>query len=378
MSGKGKKKKRVATVGTDGGKTKASPEDDELFAKVVREVETVLRNATDGDCPFPLDHIWLFVNVAKLSVPGCVTLICNVDQDRQLLGDERLGVMPRRFMPSGNTACGFACSKDADIFNDMGEYGMFVQAAKSLDIYLGGTPSTINQSKLDPQEVADKMVEIATTKELCKEWTNVEVWDDELQDPESAVAARLRKRFAAWLQGVRWHKTWLNPANRPSQASWDGYPWTPEAVMERRCGLGRGLPAGSVLDIIHEQGTTPEKLSEASAGAERRAGAFPTPPGSFLQIWGRKLVMTPTGEKAKEDEAGAAAGAASSGNQRGERSEVPLEGSLGVVEALAEGQRRWQEMLQQLLREQEEKEEQGKSAGGGAGGKKGGKKRRKK
>jgi len=254
-----------------------------LFTKVVNELETVVRNADNGDCPLPLDRISMLVRFNDLSKPGCIVLACNTNQARLCLGDTQLGLKSPCFAQSSDGMC---CSEDARTFEAMCEESILGYAAELLGIelvdYTGphGEPC-YNRSKLDAPVVAAKMLEIATTTTLCKKWVNVDVWDGDICAPD--VVARLTKRFAAWLDGVCRHETFLNDLHRPSLASWNGNPWKASVIVERRCcGLGSDIPHDSVLmfDSTMDCGKTQKETGWSS---------------SFIQLWNRKLVSLKKG-----------------------------------------------------------------------------------
>lgn len=55
---------------------------------------------------------------------------------------------------------------------------------------------------------------------------------------------RLERRWAAWLRGVPWAKATMTAVNRPSLASWVGFPWEGSHVCEHQsCGLLAGVEA---------------------------------------------------------------------------------------------------------------------------------------
>jgi hypothetical protein len=48
---------------------------------------------------------------------------------------------------------------------------------------------------------------------------------------------RMTTKFTSWLAGVGWNKCRITHSNRPSSASWNGFPWESYNIMDRECGL---------------------------------------------------------------------------------------------------------------------------------------------
>mmetsp|Transcript_19379 Transcript_19379/g.57605 ORF Transcript_19379/g.57605 Transcript_19379/m.57605 type:complete len:350 (+) Transcript_19379:93-1142(+) len=90
-------------------------------------------------------------------------------------------------------------------------------------------------------------------------------------------APRLARRWAAYLGGVPWSKAELTAINRPSLASWAGFPWEESYICEHRgCGLLGAL--------------TPEE--EAAVRVELQwsrglsdIGGSPTFQAQFVPLW---------------------------------------------------------------------------------------------
>lgn len=72
---------------------------------------------------------------------------------------------------------------------------------------------------------------------------------------------------AFWL--MRWDQTFLNSRNRPSLASFQGYPWEASQIMRRACGLGLDLSPSSVLDFSWHHGTSAEKMAASRSRRKR-------------------------------------------------------------------------------------------------------------
>eukprot|EP00940_MAST-03C_sp_MAST-3C-sp2_P002078 g2078.t1 len=302
---------------------------DHHFDKVVRDIQTVLRNADEGDCPLPIDKIWLLVSFPEFSMKGSISLICNVNHARYCLGDCALKVDPPFFKISET---GLSASEDARTFSDMCEGGMLPFVAKLLKVNLNSTSFEV----LNARKVAEKMVEVATTKSLCKKWVNVEVWDEDICEP--LTKERLKTRFAAWLKGVRWCHTFMSHMYRPSMAAFEGYAWEATEIMKRECGLGRDLSDGCVLDFGWESASSPEKIAAAAEEYSERPEDAPSAK-MFIPIWSRELVR---------DE------------KDGPVKEIVGTGTVGISDAIRKGMAMHEEAFQAALKAQEQKEKEGK------------------
>ena len=155
----------------------------------------------------------------------------------------------------------FDGSADALTFKCLGESGYLRGAAEKLGVDI--------VREMDSElgcEVAGAALDLAVDEE----------WDTEsLGDP--GEVARLKSLFSVWLESTCWGQTFIHGLNRPSSSSWNGYPWDAQFIMNHRgCGLRRGLPRASVVEIDHVMCTTPTKMA-----AETRY----TKPEAFVQVW---------------------------------------------------------------------------------------------
>ena len=191
---------------------------DELLTTATAEVAQVVANVVRGDCPHPLESLWLMATCDALGRPGALQIYATVCHARLCLGDARLKIEPVRFFP-------LVGSEDAATLQDMGEAGFLDAAARQLGI----NPAAALTSELGPA-AAEAMVDLAVADEE---------WDPQgLGLAGEAEVARLKSKFAVWLHGTTWGETFTHSTNRPSQASWNGDPWDSKFVMRHReCGL---------------------------------------------------------------------------------------------------------------------------------------------
>eukprot|EP00939_MAST-03C_sp_MAST-3C-sp1_P000335 g335.t1 len=320
---KKKKRKSLSKKSAAEVENVANAEDsgDHHFDKVVRDIQTVLRNADEGDCPLPIDTIWLQVSFPEFSMKGSISLTCNVNHARYCIGDRTLNVDPPSFETSDTGLC---VSEDARVFSDMCESGILPFVAKLLKVNL----NTTSKKVLNARKVAAKMVEVATTKALCKKWVNVEVWDEDICEPKTKD--RLKTRFAAWLKGVKWYQTFLSHMYRPSMAAFEGYAWEGTSIMKRECGLGRDLSGSCVLDLRWEMGTSPEKIAAEAEEYSTRPEDAPSAK-MFIPIWSRKLVRH---------------------EENGPMKEIVGTGTVGISDAIRKGMAMHAEALQAALKAQ--------------------------
>ena len=232
----------------------------ELRAKATAEVAMAVANLERGDCPHPIERMWLLVTSDHFGLPGTVQLVAEVCHPILCCGwplDDADNAQARgavRFHA-------FDGSADALTLKCLGDDGYLQGAAEKLgvdvvremDSELGG-------------EVAGAALDLAVE----------EAWDTESLG-EPGEVARLKSLFSVWLDKTRWGQTFIHGLNRPSSGSWSGYPWEANFIMDHRgCGLRRGLPRSSVVEINHVMCTTPEKMA-----AETRY----TKPEAFVQVW---------------------------------------------------------------------------------------------
>ena len=55
---------------------------------------------------------------------------------------------------------------------------------------------------------------------------------------KAADADRLKKLYSVWLKGVPWSKCELSATNRPSLASWNGFPWDVDEMVDKHLSNG--------------------------------------------------------------------------------------------------------------------------------------------
>jgi hypothetical protein len=55
---------------------------------------------------------------------------------------------------------------------------------------------------------------------------------------KAADADRLKKLYSVWLKGVSWSKCELSATNRPSLASWNGFPWDVDEMVGKHLSSG--------------------------------------------------------------------------------------------------------------------------------------------
>ena len=63
---------------------------------------------------------------------------------------------------------------------------------------------------------------------------------------KSGDKSRLKTVFSSWMAGTSWKKCVLTHSNRPSLASWNGWPWDSFNIMSRGCGLKHAVKWKSI------------------------------------------------------------------------------------------------------------------------------------
>ena len=175
----------------------ASSSAGELLATATAQVAQVVANVVRGDCPHPLESLWLMAACDALGYPGALQIFAVVSHGRLCIGDAELDIEPVRFFPHVG-------SEDAVTLKDMCEAGFLGAAAKQLGI----NPIAVMSSELD-SAVAEAMVDLAVADEE---------WDPEgLGKADAAEVARLKSMFTVWLEGTTWGETFTHSTNRPSQ-----------------------------------------------------------------------------------------------------------------------------------------------------------------
>ena len=223
----------------------------ELLAGIARDVRTVVANIRRGDSPSKLEAAWLFLphDVEAGAQFGAAQLLVLADLKtfRTTWEDE-----------------------DARTLAYLFESGIADAACKALKIeYTGGCGK--DRHRPVSGAAIDRMIDLAVE--------DGRQYGDEAWVP-LAEAARLKAKYRVWLDGACWETTHLSCAYRPSLATFEGYAYESKHIMQHRgCGLRRGLPAGSVLEVEDSRFRTPELIA-AEAGPH-------TTEGSFALVWSR-------------------------------------------------------------------------------------------
>jgi hypothetical protein len=206
-----------------------SKADAAALAQAAVDVEQIVSNIERGDCPQPVEKVWLVAHrdvdddchpVDRLSH---VQVIVGLDHARYCLGDAELGISPVAYY-------GFdRGSADAVLLRDMCKAGFLGDAAGALGI--GDWAGAAESEVLDGAAVANAMVDAAVEQ----------AWDNETFVAKgTGEAARLKSLFGVWLTGATWGQCGEMHALHTGQM---GMPWECRWIMEQcGCGLRRGLP----------------------------------------------------------------------------------------------------------------------------------------
>ena len=164
--------------------------EDEILDDVLLSVEKVVENLKRGDCCMKVSSAALFIPSPNLRKSECAVVLLFPDfraRGQPYADDARL------LASVGDDVCG-----DVDLISPLRGVG-------------GGTMD----------KAVPFLVDAVVARGLAK-----------LQD-----ISRLRRRWAAYLRGIPWHRCDLSEIHRPSLGSWCGYPWETAHVAEH-CGCG--------------------------------------------------------------------------------------------------------------------------------------------
>jgi hypothetical protein len=176
----------------------------EDIQKLVMHVTQISRNIEEGFCPVQLSAVYFFCNSLEVLNKGSTRILVNRKKSES-------GTILTEDVKVLEQLC--------DEFHGRGYIHELHQTGKYIT---GGIP------KLSQFAVDDKLISL---------------------DQRTPFSNKLK----VWLDGVPWSKLNISSSNRPSLASWIGYPYEVAYIMEKqRCGLGRSIPK-SAIDIIEEK-----------------------------------------------------------------------------------------------------------------------------
>ena len=213
-----KEKKRDA----EAKKSVAGKNSSEVLAMIAEDVDTITRNIIAGDSPYPIREAYVFVSDPDFTTYSAVRVLA-VQESREL-------------------------TPDAAIFDKLcAEKELFFTISDDLD-------KIRSSKKYKTLEAAmPALVKVGITKKLIR----------------SADKDRLTTLYTHWMKGVDWSNTFKHGTNRPSLASWNGWPWDAYVYKERA--LNHGITSKIVEAIIEDEG--PEGLVQ------------PEDVGIFKRIW---------------------------------------------------------------------------------------------
>ena len=210
--------RKTAVLAANDGKDR-----DTMIAEVAGAIKTVVQNVADGHCPQPIGKAYVYVQQpSHLERRHCVTVLLNPDfhspdgfeldtPDARLLYD----------------ICGHYDS-EIDLLGPLFGKGRSMEEAVP-----GLVAGCVKEGRAKPTDTA-----------------------------------RLTKKWTAWWRGVPWSAAQLSGSNRPSLASWIGYPWDVQYVMEKEsqgCGVTAGLSraAANHLSIDFQLGPPASLVPES-------------------------------------------------------------------------------------------------------------------
>lgn len=179
--------------------------------RMIHEVETVVRNIADGDCPCAVAAAWVFVDGSILGQEGSVRVLVNT---------HHAGARP---------------TPAADLLAKLceGEHnGLLSKAGATLaDAVPAMLAAGVEQGIIEAGEVP-----------------------------------RLTELYQTWLADVDWKETEVTMTRRPSLEDWEGWPWEFRRILEdANCGLSRGLKKRHYVQCECESEPPSQDLPEEMA-----------------------------------------------------------------------------------------------------------------
>ena len=186
----------------------AGKERSQVLAMVVKDVEVILQNIAAGNAPYPIHEAYIFVSDLDLDTASAVRVLA-VQESREL-------------------------TPDAEIFDSL--------CCDKLLLCMSDDLADLRTSKKfkTVEAAIPALVKVGITKKLIP----------------AADKDRLTALFSIWMKGVDWTNTVKHGMNRPSLASWNGYPWDARVYKDRS--LSHNTTSKIVEAVVDDEG--PEEI----------------------------------------------------------------------------------------------------------------------
>ena len=187
----------------------AGKERTEVLAMIARDVEAILQNIIAGYAPYSIREAYIFVSDPDLNTASAVRVLV-VQESRELTPEAKI---------FDTLCCDRLLCCMSDDLDDL-------RTSKKFKTVESAIPA---------------LVKVGITKKIV-----------DAKDKD-----RLTALFSLWMKGVDWTNTVKHGMNRPSLASWNGWPWDADVYKDRS--LNHNTTSKIVEAMIEDSG--PEEVA---------------------------------------------------------------------------------------------------------------------
>lgn len=225
------KRARAAATAEDKALKAAPGGEDGAFKALLKDLLQIRANIAGGDAIIPIESAYLIVN-PPITGRHAVTLACIGDYMDESSSDDTSDEEAAATAAAAPAAKAREAAKKKPKTREILDFTLFSA--------LCGDGMLCCMS----EELEELSTKYATPSQALPALVSTHPKTAALPAPERA---RLVSKFSAWFQGVRWEDCRMSATNRPSLASWEGFPWE-MSMLEERC-LNRGLVGGARIQV---------------------------------------------------------------------------------------------------------------------------------